>query len=64
MPRFQQVTDDFEEKLVMSEDIQMKERKKGEREESGKNPLCKPNKMFKIWSCPWAGREPSLMAQW
>lgn len=28
------------------------------RKESGKNLLCKPNKVYKIWSCPtWNNRE-------
>ena len=45
----------------MSEDIQMRGRKNGEREESGKNPLCKPNKMYKIWSRPWVWDHTELL---
>lgn len=38
-----------------------KGRGKEEKEESGKNPLCKPNKMYKIWSCPWAWNNRELL---
>ena len=39
----------------------LNEGEKEKKEESGKNSPCTPNKMYKIWSCPWAWDHRELL---